>query len=176
MVAQTAALFGKSRKKYGVCQSHIRLVTSVGEHGVKPFLQKTNLLRRKVIQEDTYEICKEASETAGHVLWSCLKAQEAWECSKLAMNSNRTKGISFQDLMWQLMMIEGIRDDQATRVVTIAWALWHNRNELRNGDVRKSGQVLVKWAMDYLAEYGAVIESDELLSLVVEQTVSWSPP
>lgn len=129
-----------------------------------------------MIQEDTYEICKEASETAGHVLWSCLKAQEAWECSKLAMNSNRTKGISFQDLMWQLMMIEGIRDDLATRVVTIAWALWHNRNELRNGDVRKSGQVLVKWAMDYLAEYGAVIESDELLSLVVEQTVSWSPP
>ena len=78
--------------------------------------------------------------------------------------------------MWQLMMIEGIKDDQAARVVTIAWALWHNRNELRNGDVRKSGQVLVKWAMDYLAEYGAVIESDELLSLVVEQTVSWSPP
>ena len=45
--------------------------------------------------------------------------------------------------MWQLLMIDGGSDEAATRVITIAWALWHNRNEVRNGGARKSGQGLV---------------------------------
>lgn len=50
--------------------------------------RKANLLKRKIIQEDAYESCKEMSETVGHVLWSCLKAKEAWECSKLVLSRN----------------------------------------------------------------------------------------
>ena len=44
---------------------------------------KSNLLRRKVIQEDICESYREAPKTMGHVLRSCLKAKEIWECSKL---------------------------------------------------------------------------------------------
>lgn len=45
-------------------------------------------------------------------------------------------------------MIERGSDEAAARVLTIAWALWHNRNEVRNGGVRKSGQGLVQWALE----------------------------
>uniref|UniRef100_A0A7N2M3F0 Uncharacterized protein n=1 Tax=Quercus lobata TaxID=97700 RepID=A0A7N2M3F0_QUELO len=69
-----------------------------------------------------------------------------------------------------------IGDDKAARFVTIAWALWHNRNEMRNGGVRKSGQVLVHWAMEYLAEYGITTEMDAPTKPVVEHTVLWTPP
>nr|POE78255.1 hypothetical protein CFP56_62649 [Quercus suber] len=48
------------------------------------------------------------------------------------------KGVSFLDVMWQLMMVDGGSDEAAARMVTIAWTLWHNRNEMRNGGVQKS--------------------------------------
>ena len=59
-------------------------------------------------------------------------------------------------LLWTLcgmLMVDGVEVAKAVRVVTIAWALWHNSNELRNGGKKKSGKALVQWAVDYLTEY-----------------------
>ena len=57
--------------------------------------------------------------------------------------------------MWQVLMVDGVEVAQVARVVTIAWPLWHNKNELRNGGEKKSGQALVQRAMDHLTEYEA---------------------
>ena len=57
------------------------------------------------------------------------------------------------DLMWHVLKVDGVELAKAVRVVTIAWALWHNSNELRNGGEKKSGQALVQRAVDYLTEY-----------------------
>ena len=37
--------------------------------------------------------------------------------------------------------------------VTIAWALWTNRNEVIHGKLRKTGLLLVDWHRSYLEEY-----------------------
>lgn len=133
-----------------------------------------------MVQDDVCDICREASETTGHVLWSCLKAKEAWECSKVNVYGARIDGVSFQGIMWQLLIVERVNDEKVARVVIIAWTLWHNRNEMRNrpggGGVQKSGQVLVKWAMEYLAEYGVAVELNEPAGPVVEHLVVWTPP
>lgn len=137
---------------------------------------KSNLMKRKVLTEDACEVCGEASETTGHVLWSCPKAQEAWTCSKLVMIPDNAVGTSFLDLMWQLLMVEDIGDESAAKVLTIAWALWHNRNEMRNGGARKSGQMVVHWARENLAEYAAAMEMSTQNELVVGHNVLWTPP
>nr|POF11347.1 hypothetical protein CFP56_48177 [Quercus suber] len=62
------------------------------------------------------------------------------------------------DLMWQVLMVDGVEVAKAVRVATIAWALWHNSNELRNGGEKKSGKAPVQRAMDYLTEYEAAVE------------------
>lgn len=136
---------------------------------------KSNLLNRREIQKDGCEICKEASKSTSQVLWNCMKAQEAWENSKLVLNINKDNGISFQHLLWHLIIIEGYEEDKVARVVIIAWALWYNKNELRNEGMRKSGQAMVQWAMDYLAKYYVVVEVEEKSSSVVVQTTSWAP-
>ena len=133
-------------------------------------------MKRKVIPEDMCEICKEASEMTGHVLWSYSKAQEVWGCSKVTMHVAKIEGVSFLDIMWQLLMIYGGSDEAAARVITIAWALWNNRNEIRNGGERKLGQRLVQLAMEYLAKYGAAMELTDSVGLVVELPVKWTPP
>nr|POE75323.1 hypothetical protein CFP56_19044 [Quercus suber]POE75327.1 hypothetical protein CFP56_19048 [Quercus suber] len=115
-------------------------------------------MRRKVIQEDLCESCREAPETVGHVLWSCPKAKEAWECSKLAIGGFDGQNLTFQDLMWELLLNGEAGEDKVAHAATTAWALWHNRNEIRCGGARKSGQQLSRWATDYLREYNAAAE------------------
>lgn len=41
------------------------------------------------------------------------------------------------------MMVEAIDDEQAAKVVIIAWALWHKRNVVRHGKEKKNGKSLV---------------------------------
>ena len=60
-----------------------------------------------LIPDDVCEICKEASKTSGHVLWSCPKAHEAWEYLKVAVNIGKVEGTSFMDLMWPVLMVDG---------------------------------------------------------------------
>nr|POE64645.1 hypothetical protein CFP56_56244 [Quercus suber] len=59
--------------------------------------------------------------------------------------------------MWNLLLNEDVGDDQVAQAVTIAWALWHNRNELRYGGEGKSGQHLTRWVADYLIEFRVAV-------------------
>lgn len=93
----------------------------------------------------------------GHVLWGCPKAKEAYECSKLVSSSTDQANLSFQDVMWKLLMNEDVGEDHVTQVVTIAWAQWHIRNEVRFGGGRKLGQQIFRWASDHLKEYRAAM-------------------
>ena len=54
--------------------------------------------------------------------------------------------------------------------------MWHNRNEVRLGGVRKPGNVLLQWALQYLEEYYAASEISPKLSVLAVQGQKWSPP
>uniref|UniRef100_A0A7N2KNN9 Uncharacterized protein n=1 Tax=Quercus lobata TaxID=97700 RepID=A0A7N2KNN9_QUELO len=49
-------------------------------------------------------------------------------------------------------------ESKVALVATIAWAIWGNRNEVRNGSKKKSGNELVQWTSHYLKEYYAALE------------------
>ena len=61
----------------------------------------------------------------------------------MARRSNLEGCRTFQDLLWTLLMVDEVGVDQVAKVVTIAWALWHNRNEVRHGGEKKNGKSLV---------------------------------
>ena len=44
---------------------------------------KVNLVRRKVLQDDQCEECHLEAENSNHLFWTCKRARELWECSKL---------------------------------------------------------------------------------------------
>ena len=44
---------------------------------------KETLFHRKVIMDSLCDECGEATESTGHLFWSCTKAQLVWSCSKL---------------------------------------------------------------------------------------------
>ena len=67
------------------------------------------------------------------------------------------------DFLWQLVMIDKVEEDKLAQIVTIAWALWCNRNEVRNGGKRKNGKEIIGWAATYLAEYTVATESTSVV-------------
>ena len=63
---------------------------------------------------------------------------------------------SFYDLIWKMLMVDQVDVDMVARVVTLAWAMWHNRNEVQLGAQRKPGNALVSWAATYIEAYVAI--------------------
>lgn len=108
------------------------------------------------------------------MLWGCPKAKEAWERSKLMISGTIDVNASFQDVMWKLLMGTNVGDDHVAQAATTAWALWHNRNEVRHGGVRKSGQQVFRWASDYLREYRATVSHDTPVATMSPQGAVWA--
>ncbi|KAL0016523.1 hypothetical protein SO802_003592 [Lithocarpus litseifolius] len=81
---------------------------------------------------------------------------------------------SFFDLVWHLIMVEEFDEDKVATVVTIAWSIWANHNEVRHGGIKKTGAALVKWSAQYLDEYRGANSSPEPVPR--SQDVKWSPP
>ena len=72
------------------------------------------------------------------------------------------------------MMLKEYDEDKQATVVTIAWPMWTNRNEVRHGGTKKMGEALVKWSAQYLAEYRSA--NSTLEPIPRSQIVRWSPP
>ena len=124
-------------------------------------------------------ICDECglkAKSTGHVLLDCAKAQEAWSCSKLVGLLDQFKCFSFIDLLWKMTIIDRVEEEKVARIVTIAWALWFNWNEIRLGGARKAGKAVVRWATQYLEEYWLAIEEEHPTPVVTKRVVSWLPP
>ncbi|KAL0010199.1 hypothetical protein SO802_005307 [Lithocarpus litseifolius] len=73
---------------------------------------------------DVCEECNNGLENSGHLFWSCQRARQIWQCTKLSFAFEPTAISSFFDLVWHLMMIEEFDEDKVATVVTIAWSIW----------------------------------------------------
>ncbi|XP_075665921.1 uncharacterized protein LOC142635688 [Castanea sativa] len=73
-------------------------------------------------------------------------------------------------------MTDRVDESKIDQIVTIAWALWCNRNEVKNGGKQKSGKEINTWAATYLAEYTAAVATPCVPLLMEELKSSWSPP
>ena len=73
-------------------------------------------------------------------------------------------------------MVEERLTETAAKLVTGAWRLWNNRNEVCARGVKKEETVLMKRAVQYLAEYNAALDLDQHASSPELQAVSWTPP
>ncbi|XP_075649857.1 uncharacterized protein LOC142620362 [Castanea sativa] len=89
-------------------------------------------------------------ETTKHAFLTCPRARKVWACSKIVFPSGALSLSSFYDLIWKMLMMDQVDVDRVARVVTLAWAIWHNRNEVRQGAQRKTGN-------DYRSKDGRIV-------------------
>ena len=62
------------------------------------------------------------------------------------------------------------------KMVTCAWVLWENRNEIRMGGKRKLGSEMVRWAIQYLEEYKAATSAENDVRTSSIPPARWIPP
>ena len=67
---------------------------------------KANLVARKVIPDSCCEECQKEAESSGHLFWSCSRAREVWDRSKLFQNFDSLHFHSFMDVLWFVTMDE----------------------------------------------------------------------
>ena len=93
-----------------------------------------------------------------NVTWRCQRASEIWRTSNLFQGSMVHHFGSFMDILWYMVMIAQWDRSSVENLIVIAWALWSNWNECRNGGAKKSCQALLQGALEYLSEYQACME------------------
>ena len=64
--------------------------------------------------------------------------------------ADRLDYFSFMDLLWKMIILDRVEEDKVARMVTIAWALWFHRDEIRLEGARKARKDVVRWATQYL--------------------------
>ena len=112
-----------------------------------------------MIVEDMCVCCHEEAETNRHIFWGCPKAQEIWVASKLQLLNWDVHLGSFMDMLWLVMMTNESGKEKSSQVVTMAWVLWSNRNEILYGGEGKTGPAMALWTTHYLQEYWSATDS-----------------
>ena len=97
---------------------------------------KVNLKRRKVLSEDLCEKCMLELETSSHLFWSCSRAKRVWSCTRLLNPNYAVQFNSFMELAWKMIMVDHCDHSVVALMGTIAWRMWGDINEIRNGDKR----------------------------------------
>jgi hypothetical protein len=95
-------------------------------HDILP--TKSNLLKRKVIEEDICPCCNLENETLFHAIWLCLVAQDVWGDSKSCFQKCSMLCISFKYLFEKCMSRFSKEDMEL--FVNIARKIWLRRNVL----------------------------------------------
>lgn len=94
------------------------------------FPTMVNLQKQKVVQDDYCDEYRLEVELTRHLFWTCSKAKEAWAAAEMVASTSTSHCQKFQDLLWLMVMEDQMEVDKVSQVVAIAWALWHNRNEI----------------------------------------------
>ena len=141
-------------------------------------------MRRKVLSDTLCEECMLEAKTSGHFFWACPRAKQVWRCFGLlnldyaGLNST-SQFNNFMELAWKMIMVDHCDDSMVALMETIAWRLWGNRNETRNGGKRPSELDLCQhaslWLLQYQEANNATATTIPMQSEPVLQR-SWLPP
>ena len=83
---------------------------------------------------------------------------------------------SFKEITWCLMMDEKCSPENIELILTCAWAMWGNQNDIRHDRTRKDGRMLFLWASQYLEEYRFALDLLPIAQESVHHVLRWNPP
>ncbi|XP_075660665.1 uncharacterized protein LOC142630550 [Castanea sativa] len=97
--------------------------------------------------------CNMEDEDSIHFFWKCSRAKELWSSSKLVFPNEINQFSSFKEMLWCLMMHEMSSPENIELVLTCAWAMWSNRNDIRHGELNSVGVgvIICEWNGKFVA-------------------------
>ena len=110
---------------------------------------KMNLVKRRVIIEDSCDLCQSHKEDVHHALYLCPKLEELWQTIPPWNQNSLKQCTSFIDLLGCILA----ENRDPTLFSMIIWAVWNRRNNLRLGKPSLPLGKLLQDAKDLVQEF-----------------------
>ena len=120
----------------------------------KNILPTKTRLRDCHVQVDVECDMCEATETPGLVFWGCSLAMEVWTILGVKPPNTTWEPKDFYDLLW--LFKEQLQNADLEVLISAAWGIWNNRNDVKHGGSSKTTTVIVTNAYRYMKEFRQV--------------------
>ena len=88
---------------------------------------RSNLAKRKVLDDPTCQLYGSEHENTMHALWSCKNILTVWEANFGWLRKDFRAVVSFSDLV----SLVGDHSKRLELFASVAWSIWCRRNKLR---------------------------------------------
>jgi len=86
---------------------------------------RANLKKKSIVEDDNCELCKQASESADHLIFRCPFAANVWTKMGFSVD-NASVG-----LLWDVRRPESIPAKQYhVFLLLLSWKIWNHRNDV----------------------------------------------
>ena len=141
-------------------------------HDILP--TRVNLMRRKIVDDGTCQLCQRENETVLHVLWECSVAKDVWAgCSR-----ELQKHVSGQNDL--AFLFEELRQKLSVEVfelfVVQLWLIWSQRNAIIHGGVMQDPTKLGQRAREFVEEYRQAQIHLSIPTATLSSSHTWNPP
>ena len=116
------------------------------------YLTKVNLGHWKVLDSPTYKACRMEAESSGHLFWHCGKTRDVWTLFEIPLDLNGVHFHEFIDLLWHLKFVQHVGNDILELVITFAWSILFNRNQVLPGKTRQTASMIIQKARSLINE------------------------
>ena len=131
---------------------------------------KSNLVKRRILEEDTCQFCAKEPETISHALWECELLHQVWSTKFNWVDRSRVSNGSFLELVGMIQSKPQFLDLFATT----DWSIWCRRNKARlNEPVMPLQRVAVE-AHHYLVTYRS--RNSIMQKKQPQSRTRWRPP
>ncbi|KAF4389911.1 hypothetical protein G4B88_024192 [Cannabis sativa] len=112
-----------------------------GFHEILP--TRIGLEKRKIVSNNSCELCGFGGESNAHAIFGCPFAQEIWKLLEFTFLHE---------------VREVVEKDLFEKIIISAWAIWTERNKITHGQHLGQPQQIVNWIDSY---YGTVVSARE---------------
>ena len=132
-----------------------------------------NLCKRKIVADNTCELCKFDRESRIHALWECGVARDVWASSVVRLQ----KFVGGQQDVIQLFeeLLVRLEGEELELFLVQAWFIWNQRNSIIHGEVLQAPNLLNKRAEDFLIEFHQA-QVHLGTATIAENENNWQPP
>ena len=86
------------------------------------------------------------AESSGHLFWHYGKTPEVWTLSGIPLDLNGVHFHEVIDLLWHLKFVQHVGNDILELVITFAWSILFNRNQVLQGKTRQTTSMIIQKA------------------------------
>ncbi|XP_043814095.1 uncharacterized protein LOC110619045 [Manihot esculenta] len=130
------------------------------------------LQSRRVPVDSMCPLCHEAPETILHILVQCPFARSCWLSSPLGWPAFSAPSLR----EWFSLAFLTASAENASLILMICWALWHNRNNVVWKAQGRTASGVFFMALNFLQQWRGVCSDSTSCTNVVSALTVWSPP